>query len=615
MHVSRRLFVGLGVLASFLIASLMSGRAMAQASIDESKVAQTLHVAADHRAAKDTNPGTAAAPLKTLSAAIAKAGDRPTKVLLAPGDYREYVQVPRGDALLVLEATEPGRAVLSGSSLYTGWKADADGTFTHDWRFAWGLGNENGWWGSTAFNRRREMVYVDGKRLEQVCDEQGGPIAADQLKPGQFTVTDNAAAPGSIRVRPPAGVDLATAKVEVAERGVQPGYTQDSRPLLEIFHRGNVVLRGLRVQHVANYIKFGGAIQIGNYEVKEYASLPRNILIENCEAIENNGIGMEIINCRDVTVRRSRFNANGSRGAGSIQLGVEPDKQIGVAVGPRNFLYEDCQFNDNNWRTIGTWGDMNDAAGYKMFGHNIDSYTFVRCQFNRNIANGFWQDYGGSNVTLDRCLIEENRGGKAGGYGALNEMTRGPFTLKDSVVRNNGNSGFISSGAPNVALERNHIYYNGVDTVFNGQRLYGHEIKINSDTGRDSADFKFGLVGWRMVGNTIASIGNPVGKGSLFVLGGPDFPNGRTCAAEFANEIVSDNNTFSKDNLEKDYFPGEKVMYSLTAANGPPDIDLATWQQVENAHGRQDQNSKFVYPIDLSNVPDPTATVNGSASR
>lgn len=581
--------------------------ALAQARVDESVVRQSLHVNPD--AGDDANDGTSARkPLRTLTAAMAKIAGKPTKISLHPGVYREYVQVPVGTDVLVVEATKPGQAVLSGSDVYDAWTPDVDATFVHAWGQAWGLGNENAWWGSTPLNRRREMLHVDGKRMVQVCDEQGGPVEPASLKPGQFTVTDaSPGKPGVIRLRPADGVVLSAARVEVSVRGVQTGYAQDSRPLLDIPNRSNVVLRGLRVQHVAGYIKFGGAIQFGGYEPRTYDTMPRNILVDDCEAIGNNGIGMEIINCRDVTVRDSRFNDNGSRGAGSIQVGIEQERTPGVAVAPRNFLYEDCQFNDNNWRTVGTWGDMNDSAGFKMFGQNIDGYTFLRCQFNRNLANGFWQDYGGSNVTLDRCIMEENRGGKAGGYGALNEMTRGPFTIKDSVIRNNGNSGFISSGAPNVTLENNRIYYNCQDSQFNGQRLYGHEIKINSDAGRDGADFAFGLVGWRIVGNTLASFGNPFGKGSILFVGGNDFPNGRTCAAEFANEIISEGNTFSKDNVEKDYFPGEKVMYSLTAANGPPDVDLATWQQVQNAHGRQDQKSTFVYPIDLSHVPDPTA--------
>jgi hypothetical protein len=51
---------------------------------------------------------------------------------------------------------------------------------------------------------------------------------------------------------------------------------------------------------------------------------------------------------------------------------------------------------------------------------------------------------------------------------------------------------------------------------------------------------------------------------------------------------------------------GHKVLYSLDVTDNKPNITLEQWQAQTNAHGRQDQKSKFVWPLDLSNVPDPT---------
>lgn len=590
------------------IAILVSARpVLAQSHIDESAVKQVLHVDAAAKTASDSNPGTAESPLKSLSGAVKRAVGKPTRILIHAGVYREYVKVEEGSDILILESVRPGAAILSGSEVYDQWTKDSSGVLSHAWSKSWGLGNENGWWGSTAYNRRREMVFVNGQRMQQVCDEQGKPVETSRLNPGEFTVQDAAEAePGKIWLNPPAAAQLQPGSIEVTERGVDSGYTIASRPLLEVAAHSNLILRGLVVRHCANYIKFGPAVHLIGGFPKDADRLPSNVLVENCLITQNNGIGMEISNYRDVTVRHSQFNENGERGAGSVQVGNEPEHTPGTVVKPRNYLFEDCQFNSNNWRMVGTWGDMNDSAGFKMFGQNINGYTFLRCQFNRNLANGFWQDYGGSNVVLDHCIAEENRGGAAGGYGVLNEMTRGPFTLRHCLIRNNGNSGFISSGAPGVVLENNVICYNSQDVKFNDQRLYGHEIKINSDTKRGDGDFQFSLKGWTLTGNVLASFGNPIGKGSIFMIGGEDFPSGRSAAAEFASEIRSDGNTFSKDDVEKDYFPGRKVMYSLTAKNGPPDIDLPTWQQQKNEHGLQDGHSKFAYPLDLSKAPDPT---------
>lgn len=582
---------------------------------DEKAAARTVHVDTAHPAADDQGDGAdPARPLRTISAAVAKAGGSPARILIQPGVYREYVRIGGGSQLLVLEAAKLGTVILSGSDIMTGWARDG-AVLRHDWPHAWGLGTENAWWGSTAYNRRREMVFCNGRALRQVCTDAGAAVPADQLKEWEFTVADAAnGSPGTIWMRPGQGFDPVSAQVEVAVRGCDPAYLNASRPLLEVHERSNVVLRGLIVQHVANYIKFGPAISFAGGYPGSADRLPAGVLVEDCLVRLNNGIGMEISNYREVLVRRSQFVENGERGAGSIQVGTEPEKRVGVAVAPRNFRFEDCMFDGNNWRMVGTWGDMNDAAGFKMFGQNIDSYTFLRCTFNRNLANGFWQDYGGSNVVLDRCLVEENRGGQAGGYGVLNEMTRGPFTIIRSVIRRNGNSGLISSGAPGVKLLDSHLYHNGQDIQHAGQRLYGHEIKINSDTQRDSADFVFGLQGWTITGCTLASYGNPVGKGSIFAIGGNAFPSGRSPSAEFAFEVTADCNTYSKDDQERDYFPGRKVMFSLTGNANVPDLELAQWQAVANRHGRQDGSSRFVYPLDLSGIADPTM-VEGKLRR
>lgn len=601
--------------AGLLFMAILPQGLLAQAHIDEDNAKLTLYVDVASPKASDTSAGTQASPLKTISAAVIKAGSQNARILIAPGDYREYVTVPSGDNLLIFQAGVPGKVIVSGADIYKDWKPVENGVYSHPWFHDWGLGNETGWWGSTAYNRRREMVFVNGQRLEQVCDTAGKPVAPGVLREGQFAVADaSGGAAGTIWIKPAKGVDVQTAVIEVAERGMQRGVTNDSKPLVQIDAHSNVVLRGMVFQHCANYMKFGPAVSFMGYYPGDYNKLPRNVLVEDCVVVQNNGIGMEISNYRDVTVRRSRFNNNGERGSGSVQVGLEKEKTIGVKVNPRNFLYEDCQFNDNDWRMNGTWGEMNDAAGFKMFGQNIDSYTFVRCQFSRNYANGFWQDYSGSNVVLDHCIAENNLGGASGGYGILSEMSRGPLTLKNCVIRNNGNVGFISSGAPNVTIQDSFLYYNCQDVKYNGQRLHGHELAINSDTQRDSGDFIFGVKGWKLLHNTFASFGDPVGKGYLFHLGGANFPSGRTPQAEFAAEIVSDSNTFSKSPEQGGYFPGRKVMYSPLCKSAEPDMELAAWQTQANTHGRQDARSKFVYPLDMSEVADPTTAVP-AASR
>ncbi len=588
----------------------LSSSGFAQAKIDEDKVAQTFYVSPS---GKDGNAGTLAAPFGSIQKAVDAAGTSNTKIILADGVYRRYVEVKRGDNLLVIEAQHPSKAIISGADLMTGWKeSDTPGVFEREWTPKWGLSSENGWWGSTALNRRREMVYVNDARLEQRVDDKGGPVAATDLKAGQFSINEDES---KVLVRPPAGVYLNAAKVEMPVRGYDTGFypqTQAwSRPLFKVEHHSNIVLRGLVIERDANAMKFGAALHIeGDQTAKSADELPQNVLIERCLVTQNNAIGMEINNYRQVTVRDSRFNDNGERGAGMVQVGAEQNADPKAKTfAPRAYLFEDCQFNDNNWRMNGTWGDMNDSAGFKAFGQCANGLTFVRCQFNRNLANGFWQDYAGSNTVLDHCLLEQNSGTGAGGYGVLSEMTRGPITIQNSVIRNNTNAGFISSGAPNVTIQDSFLSGNNF-TPGKNDNYWCHEVRMNSDTGRGSGDFEFSLKGWKLLRNTFQSRGGDIdGKpviGYLFQIGGDKFPDGLTPAAEFAKYLTSEGNTFSKNPTDHANGTGFKILYSLDASDDKPNISLEQWQMQSNTNGKQDQISKFVFPLDLSGVKDPT---------
>ncbi len=592
----------------FAAASAFSHQSTAQAVINESAVKQILHVSPTGNDANDGLQG--GKPLATLQKAVDLSGLLPTKIILADGQYRQYLKIGKGTALLILEAKNPGMAVINGADPMTNWKPSATtGVLEHEWPHKWGLSQEFSWWGSTPLNRRREMIYVDDKRMKQRADAVGNALPLAELLAGEFTVDE---AQAKIYARPSASQNFATAQVEMSIRGYDlnsyPWVQSYSRPLIEIRERSNIVIRGLVIKRAANYMKFGGALEIeGPDNAMSADDLPTNILIDRITVIENNAIGLELSNCRNVTVKNSIFNDNGERGAGMIQVGAERRKDPKAKViAPRNYLWQDCQFNHNNWRMAGTWGDMNDSAGFKAFGQCADQVMFLRCQFNGNQANGYWQDYSGSNITLDQCMIENNTGTEAGGYGILNEMTRGPFTVRNCVIRNNTNAGIISSGSPNVIIESNIIHSNNF-VPRKPNNYFCQELRVNSDTHRDGGDFEFSLQGWILKGNTLASLGGEIGGfavvGQILEASGPNFPSGLTPQAEFAKYVTSDHNTWSKNTNDAH---GDRYLFSLTATDKIPDINLATWQAQSNAHGKQDIHSKFIYPLDLTSVKDPT---------
>ena len=589
--------------------------------IDESKIVQTFYVAPT---GKGSAAGTLLAPFGTIQKAVNAAGSKATKIVLADGTYRDYVEVARGDNLLVFEAKNIGKAIVSGADIVKGWKALADTpkVFSREWKEKWGLNTENSWWGSTPFNRRREMVYLNEDRLLQRVNAKGDAVAANELKPGEFTIDESA---NRVLVRPPSGVDLNKSTVEMSMRGRDTSFYAQvqawSRPLFKVDHHSNLVLRGIVVKRGAQAMKFGAALHIeGSQESRSGAELPENVFVDRCTVIDNNAIGMEINNYRNVTVRNSDFNDNGERGAGMIQVGAEENADPKTRTfAPRNYLFTNCRFNDNNWRMAGTWGDMNDSAGFKSFGHGGNGLTFIKCQFNGNIANGFWQDYAGSNTFLDRCIAENNSGTSAGGYGVLSEMTRGAITVLNSVIRNNTNAGFISGGSPDVVIQNSVLYGNNFDAA-RKDNYWCQEIRMNSDVNRGGGDFSFSLKGWKLVGNTFQSRGGDSdGKpvlGQIFQIGGEKFPDGLSPAAHFAKYVISENNTFSKNPTDHANGTGFNILYSMTAEpkEGKPNVTLEQWQKQSGANGKQDQMSKFVWPLDLSQTPDPTKAMKTVAT-
>ena len=102
--------------ATLALAILLSGRA------PEAAAAGTFYVDSQNPAASDANPGTAALPYKSISAAAAGHNGPGTSILVSPGTYRETVTVPAsGDSTLpfVLLATGPG-VVVDGADDFSG---------------------------------------------------------------------------------------------------------------------------------------------------------------------------------------------------------------------------------------------------------------------------------------------------------------------------------------------------------------------------------------------------------------------------------------------------------------------------------------------------------------
>jgi hypothetical protein len=414
------------------------------AAVPENLVAVTINVDPSNPDASDKNPGTPALPFQTLAAAIryadnATANGSGAMVLVHDGVYREALQMPARDsgiiAPLVIEAVNPGHAIVSGSDVWTGWQRQGSGNlWTHAWPYQWGLAPyPPGWQGNVVLQpivRRREMVFVNGSPLVQV-------LLSAQLGAGTFYVSEDAA---TITVEPAAGVDLAASQVEVAVRS----------PVLQIQGRNNVVLRGLTFQH-ANTPLPNAAVEVTD---------SAGVLVDNCLFTLNNWDGLDVLVSSDVTLQQSKALNNGGSGMGAYQL--------------LRVLANANETSSNNWRGA-AGGFTGWAVAGGKFGsiHNgiIRDYTSLN-----NQARGFWLDFDNVNVTLDGARLGGNNGD-----GVFLEASEGPLQVMNTCSSDNSGAGIAGSNTSDVVIAGNLIRGNA-----------GGQVLITGATDREVTNFETG---------------------------------------------------------------------------------------------------------------------------
>ena len=576
------------ILATLAAAALWGGEAassaLAQASVNESSVTQTLYVNNQNASASDNNPGTASLPLRTIQGGINNAGASiNTKISILPGTYREMDTIPSGSNVLVLEASQPGTVFLSGADQVTNWTNEGGGVYSVPWNNAWGLGPTNGWNLSTAYNLRREAVYLNDQRLTQICDSSGNPVATSSLTAGQMTVSESA---HKIYFVPPSGVSLSSATdVEVVNHGWR-GSTNAGEyaySLLDIQSHSNVVLRGLTVLRDANHIEFNAAVNFHST-----GSRPSNLLVDNCTFNQNNGIGFQASDADNITVQNSRFNDNGERGGGATDCGA--------------LLVQDSQCNGNNWRD-GVWGASNDAAGWKNFSnHTGQRSKFLRCQFNGNFTTGQWNDYANDATTEDHCLFEYNTVN-----GMDREMSVGMLDMENCVIRYNAEHGLISYGSPGITLNNCYLYGSVGNTP--AENTYASEIYLVKDErayGDEFAATPVNFGNW-VITNSVLVATNP--SANLF------YEDSTLPKTSWLATLKANNNRYYRRD-QTGSAPGNNQFWSPTDyrsyLNSYTDINFAAWQAQSNTYGHQDLNSVYA-DTDLSNVADPTLISGGGS--
>jgi len=355
-------------------------------------LAETYHVAQEHRRASDANPGTEAAPWKTVSKAAAELLPGDTAVIHA-GVYREWANPARSGspaAPLVFQAATGETVVLSGADVLTGWvPAQGRAWKKEPWpyRFATHPNDQR-----HRLVGRCEQLIVDGRLLKQV-------ERVEELTEGTFCADTDAKA---LHLWLPGGDDPGGHVVEASVRPVcfGPGWGKEPRH--------HVALKGLTIRFAVNTAQRGALFALGD-----------GWLVEDCVVEWTNGSGISFRG-DDVTFRRVRSHHNGQQGLGG---------------GGRRFSLEDVMLDHNNLKGF----EQDWEAGGAKITHSRDGVV-RRCRAEANTGVGIWFDIDVRDVLVEECFAKDNAR-----HGIYVEISGG-FTIRSNLCVHNGTEDHWGSG-------------------------------------------------------------------------------------------------------------------------------------------------------------------------
>lgn len=534
---------GIGTL---LCAAMLSHFASAQANVNESLELYSFWV--DASVGSDSNPGTQALPFKTISYAASQAvannqAGKGTHVWINDGTYRESISLTgsKSDTSLPItfEATNHGKAIVSGSILYTEWATYSGNSsiYTSSWNNNWGLcatvtGCDPGTYPQPNIMLRQEVVAVNGTVLTEV-------LSIGQMQTATFYVdTTNKL----IYVWPPSKTDMTTASVEVASEPT----------LLSLSGKSNIVVRGLVFQY-ANSCRSNPAVSVGGT-----ASIsPTNILFDSDTFQWNNGQALAIDNPTTYfTVENSSAVHNGDSGFQSYET------QYG--------LWQNDLAAYNNWRGAqGAYYACNVAGFHPWAAHN-DTLSGFTTQYNQSYGI-HWDDdnvsISGSGLIASENLLS----------GLFIEKDPGPVAISSSYVCNQtspiSGAGFAVRNSESVSFTNGVIYNNAAaqiavigqaggiqvsdwltgttynlitqDLVNTGNIIEGTASNqlLFSDASLNGADWTTFLLGFNSNNNTWWNPDNSTGE---FVVPVPSFSTSESLAGWQTTTLADLNSTFAQ---------------------------------------------------------------------
>ena len=402
---------------------------------------ETVSVYVDGTSGNDSNDGSKGSPFKTIDKALALAGANNqsgvgTQINVNPGIYREQLTIQASQTTLpfTLQAVTPGTVFVSGADSFPGstWTVSSYGSnvYTHADTSGYiypACASPDGWPPIPPIILRREMVFVNGARLNQV-------LFSNELQAGTFWA--DAEATHQIYIWPPAGTDMATADVEVS--------TASRSPLLKTDGVNNFVIRGLTFEYDNSCVESGSRINNGT-----------NVLIDTDQFLWSNSVGFGLYAgsgvAQNITVQNSAANHNGQTGFSGRQANY--------------VLYQNDESSYNSWR--GALGGYYAYAfnGSDFFLHHNSDFNGLTAHY--NVSGGVHFDTDNAN---DQVTGLQSSGNNL--EGLLIEASEGPFTVTNSAACSNSlgpdnkDANIQISDSSDVTLTGNTFYDGGPEQIY-----------------------------------------------------------------------------------------------------------------------------------------------------
>jgi parallel beta-helix repeat protein len=402
----------------------------------------TYYVATD---GSDNNTGTSIdSPFATVVKAFHSASPGDT-IYVRGGTYRQMIDLSgsggQPGARVHIFAYPGEKPVFKGSDVVTGWTQYAGSV----WRAPWSVNSQ--------------QVLVNEQPLQQIGWAGGSESRSNFLRylaPVGSDLNDCMNLRGSffydsggqwLYVNLPEGMDSPVG--QIIEASVRPRVFRAGTGSNLVHH---LHLRGLAFRHSNVSLASNGAA----------VALREHSIIEDFEVTHMDHGGLSI--GAHTIVRNGVVSHNGGNGG-----------EISGGGGGRNFLFQNVQFNHNNYRRFdyqinangNAFHSPHSYAGMKILGDV--SGVVENCEFNDNLAPGLWFDYANyGHASGEKIIVRNNVMANNVSQGLYIEVSN-HVDVYNNLIHGNRGRGIYLSTTSDIRVFNNVLAYNGTGGQGQGQ--------------------------------------------------------------------------------------------------------------------------------------------------